>query len=92
MWALVSITQIWLALKLMGDVETWLTTLFGVSGAACIMLAIVVFKQEQTQMLLNPMKEMQKEVHPEMIAKQGKGVWFGVIIWFIVMIFGSVAL
>ena len=92
MWALVSITQIWLALKLMGDVETWLTTLFGVSGAACIMLAIVVFKQEQTQMLLNPMKEMQKEVHPEMIAKQGKGVWFGVIIWFIDMIFGSVAL
>ena len=92
MWALVSITQIWLALKLMGDVETWLTTLFGVSGAAYIMLAIVVFKQEQTQMLLNPMKEMQKEVHPEMIAKQGKGVWFGVIIWFIVMIFGSVAL
>ena len=92
MWALVSITQIWLAVKLMGDVETWLTTLFGVSGAACIMLAIVVFNQEQTQMLLNPMKEMQKEVHPEMIAKQGKGVWFGVIIWFIVMIFGSVAL
>ena len=92
MWALVSITQIWLAVKLMGDVETWLSTLFGVSGAACIMLAIVVFKQEQTQMLLNPMKEMQKEVHPEMIAKQGKGVWFGVIIWFIVMIFGSVAL
>ena len=92
MWALVSITQIWLAVKLMGDVETWLTTLFGVSGAACIMLAIVVFKQEQTQMLLNPMKEMQKEVHPEMIAKQGKGVWFGVIIWFFVMIFGSVAL
>ena len=92
MWALVSITQIWLAVKLMGDVETWLTTLFGVSGAAYIMLAIVVFKQEQTQMLLNPMKEMQKEVHPEMIAKQGKGVWFGVIIWFIVMIFGSVAL
>ena len=92
MWLLVSITQIWLALKLMGDVETWLTTLFGVSGAACIMLAIVVFKQEQTQMLLNPMKEMQKEVHPEMIAKQGKGVWFGVIIWFFVMIFGSVAL
>ena len=92
MWLLVSITQIWLALKLMGDVEVWLTTLFGVSGAACIMLAIVVFKQEQTQMLLNPMKEMQKEVHPEMIAKQGKGVWFGVIIWFIVMIFGSVAL
>ena len=92
MWALVSITQIWLAVKLMGDVETWLTTLFGVSGAACIMLAIVVFKQEQTQMLLNPMKEMQKEVHPEMIAKQGKGVWFGVIIWFIVMKFGSVAL
>ena len=92
LWALVSITQIWLAIKLMGDVEGWLTTLFGVSGAACIMLAIVVFKQEQTQMLLNPMKEIQKEVHPEMISKQGKGIWIGVGLWLVAMIFGTIAL
>ena len=92
MWGIVSITQIFLAIKLMDDLDSWLTTLIGASGAACVMIAIVVFRQEQRDLLLNPMKEIQKEVHPEMIAKQGKGVWFGVIIWFIVMIFGSVAL
>ena len=92
MWMLVSITQIWLAIKLMDDLEGWLTTLIGASGAACVMVAIVVFKQEQSDLLLNPMKEIQRELHPDQIAKQGKGVWIGVFIWFIVMIFGSVAL
>ena len=92
MWALVSITQIWLMIKLMGDVEGWLTTLLGASGAACVMLAIVVFKQEQTQMLLNPMKEIQREVHPEQMSKQGRGIWVGVGLWFIAMIFGTIAL
>ena len=92
MWLLVSITQIWLALKLMEDVEGWLTTLIGASGAACIMVAIVLFRQEQRDLLLNPMKTIQKEVHPEQISKQGKGVWIGVAIWIVAMIFGSVAL
>ncbi len=92
MWILVSITQIWLAIKLMDDLEGWLTTIIGASGAACVMVAIVVFKQEQRDLLLNPMKEIQREVHPDQIAKQGRGVWIGVAIWFIVMIFGSVAL
>ena len=92
MWMLVSITQIWLALKLMDDLEGWLTSIIGVSGAACVMVAIVVFRQEQSDLLLNPMKEIQREVHPDQISKQGKGVWIGVLIWFIVMIFGSVAL
>ena len=92
MWVLVSITQIWLAIKLMDDLEGWLTTIIGASGAACVMVAIVVFKQEQRDLLLNPMKEIQREVHPDQISKQGKSVWIGVFIWFIVMIFGSVAL
>ena len=92
LWALVSITQIWMAIKLMGDVESWLTTLLGASRAACVMLAIVVFKQEQTQMLLNPMKEIQKEVHAEQIAKQGRGVWTGVVLWFAAMMFGTIFL
>ena len=92
MWVLVSITQIWLAIKLMDDLEGWLTTIIGASGAACVMVAIVVFKQEQSDLLLNPMKEIQREVHPDQISKQGKSVWIGVFIWFIVMIFGSVAL
>ncbi len=92
MWGLVSITQIWLALKLMNDFEGYLSTILGATGAACVMVAIILFKQEQRDLLLNPMKKIQKEVHPDQIAKQGKGVWIGVIIWFVAMIFGSVAL
>ena len=92
LWALVSITQIWLAIKLIGDVESWLTTLLGASGAACVMLALVVFKQEQRDMLLNPMKNLQKEVHPEQISKQGRGIWIGVFLWFVAMMFGTIAL
>ena len=92
LWALVSITQIWLAIKLIGDVESWLTTLLGASGAACVMLALVVFKQEQRDMLLNPMKNLQKEVHPEQISKQGRGIWIGVALWLVAMMFGTIAL
>ena len=92
MWALVSITQIWLAIKLIGDVESWLTTLLGASGAACVMLALVVFNQEQKEMLLNPMKNLQKEVHPEQISKQGRGIWIGVALWLVAMMFGTIAL
>jgi hypothetical protein len=92
LWALVSITQIWLAIKLIGDVESWLTTLLGASGAACVMLALVVFKQEQRDMLLNPMKNLQKEVHAEQISKQGRGVWIGVVLWLAAMMFGTIAL
>ena len=92
MWALVSITQIWLAIKLIGDVESWLTTLLGASGAACVMLALVIFKQEQRDMLLNPMKNLQKEVHPEQISKQGRCIWIGGFLWFVAMMFGTIAL
>jgi hypothetical protein len=92
MWGLVSITQIWLALKLMNDFEGYLSTILGATGAACVMVAIILFRQEQRDLLLNPMKKIQKEVHPDQIAKQGKGVWIGVIIWFVAMIFGSVAM
>ncbi|MCH2637246.1 MAG: hypothetical protein MKZ56_02630 [Candidatus Thalassarchaeum sp.] len=92
LWALVSSTQIWLAIKLIGDVESWLTTLLGASGAACVMLALVVFKQEQRDMLLNPMKNLQKEVHPEQISKQGRGIWIGVALWLVAMMFGTIAL
>ena len=92
LWALVSITQIWLAIKLIGDVESWLTTLLGASGAACVMLALVVFNQEQKEMLLNPMKNLQKEVHQEQITKQGRGVWIGIVLWLAAMMFGTIAL
>ena len=92
LWALVSITQIWLAIKLIGDVESLLTTLLGASGAACVMLALVVFNQEQKEMLLNPMKNLQKEVHQEQITKQGRGVWIGSVLWLAAMMFGTIAL
>ena len=92
MWGLMSITQIWLALKLMEDVEGWLTTILGASGAACVMVAIVVFRQEQQELLLNPMKEIQKEVHPDQMSKQGKGIWVGITMWFAAMIFGTIFL
>ena len=92
LWAIVSITQIWLAIKLIGDVESWLTTLLGASGAACVMLALVVFKQEQRDLLLNPMKKIQKEVHPEQMVKQGRGMWIGIALWLAALMFGTIAL
>ncbi len=88
MMGLFSITQILLAIKLMGDFESWLTTLLGASGAACVMVAIVLFRQEQRDLLLNPLKEIQREVHPDQISKQGRGVWYGVIFWAIAMFYG----
>ena len=84
--ALFSITQIWLAIKMMGQFETWLTTILGASGAACVMVAIVLFKQEQRDLLLNPLKSIEKEVHPEEIAKQGRSAWIGVAMWFVAMV------
>ena len=90
-WFLVSITQIWLSIKLMEDVSGAITTLFGASAAACFILAIVVFRQEQRELLLNPLK-MQKEVHPDQISKQGKSTWIAVLMWFIAMIVGSIIL
>ncbi|MDP7312302.1 MAG: hypothetical protein QF831_02565 [Candidatus Thalassarchaeaceae archaeon] len=92
MWMIVSITQIFLAIKLMDDLDQWLTTLIGASGAACIMIAIVVFREEQRNLLMHPMKTLQKEVNEEQIAKQGKGTWYGIAIWVAAMIFGGIAL
>ena len=92
MWALVSITQIFLAIKLMDDLEGWLSIILGPSGAACAMIALIMYKQEKDASILNPLKQIQKEVHPDQIAKQGRGVWYGVAIWFIAMVFGAIAL
>jgi hypothetical protein len=80
-----SITQIWLAIKMMGQFETWLTAILGASGAACVMVALLLFQQEQRDLLLNPLKNIQKEVHEDAIAKQGRGAWIGVAMWFVAM-------
>ena len=71
LWFMMAVTQIWLSLKLMEQVDSAITTLFGTGAAACFILALVVFRQEQRELLLNPMKNLQKEVHPEQMAKQG---------------------
>lgn len=92
MWGIVSITQLFLAVKLMDDLDAWLTTLIGVTGAASVMVAIVLFRQEQIDLLINPMGKIQKEVHADQISKQGKGVWIGVAMWVAAMIFGAIAL
>ncbi len=89
MWLLFSLTQIWLSIKLLEDVEGWLTLLFGGTGAAALMLAILVFRQEQRQMLLNPLGSLQKEVHADEIAKQGRGSWLGIVAWIIAIATGS---
>ncbi len=89
MWFMMAVTQIWLSLKLMEQVDTAITTLFGTGAAACFILALVVFRQEQRDMLVNPLKNMEKEVHPDQISKQGKGIWFGVGICIMTMVIGT---
>ena len=89
MWFMMAVSQIWLSLKLMEQVDTAITTLFGTGAAACFILALVVFRQEQRDMLVNPLKNMEKEVHPDQISKQGKGIWFGVGIWIMTMVIGT---
>ena len=90
LWFMMAVTQIWLSWKLIGEVESAITLLFGASASACFLLALVVFRKEQRDMLLNPLGKMSKEVHQEAIDKQGKGVWFGVIFWVFALVMGSV--
>ena len=78
LWFMMGVTQIWLSIKLLEEVDAAITTLFGAGAAACFVLGLVVFRQEQRDLLLNPMKKLQREVHDDAIAKQGKGIWFGV--------------
>ena len=85
LWFMFGITQFFLSIKLMGEVEGWVTTLFGGGAAAAIMLAIVVFRMEQKELLLNPLK-LNREVNEDAIKNQGKGVGFGVITWVVSLI------
>tara|TARA_B000000565_G_scaffold233653_1_gene193587 strand:- start:548 stop:853 length:306 start_codon:yes stop_codon:yes gene_type:complete len=90
LWFMMAVTQIWLSLKLMEQVDGAITTLFGTGAAACFVLALVVFRQEQRDLLLNPMKNMQKEVHSDQMAKQGKGVGFGIGMWILTILISSI--
>ena len=96
MWLLFSITSFLISIKVMNDFEGYATTVFGGTGAAALMLAIILFRQEQREMLLNPMKAIEREVHPEEIAKQGKAKAFrtgiGIGAWAIGMIVAMIIL
>jgi hypothetical protein len=85
LWMMFAVTQILLSIKLMGEVEAWVTTLFGGGGAAAIMLAIVLFREEQRDLLINPLKH-EREVHEDAIKNQGKGVGFGIGMWVVSLI------
>ena len=85
-WMMFAITQVFLSIKLVGEVEGWITTLFGGGAAAAFMLALIIFRQEQRDLLLNPLK-MSREVHDDAIKGQGKGVGFGVGLWVVSLIF-----
>ena len=86
LWMMFAITQVFLSIKLVGEVEGWITTLFGGGAAAAFMLALIVFRQEQRDLLLNPLK-MSREVHEDAIKGQGKGVGFGFGLWVVSLIF-----
>ena len=88
LWFMMAVTQVWLSLKLMEEVSGAVTTLFGTSAAACFILAMVVFRKEQREMLLNPLGKMSKEVHQDAIDKQGKGISFGIALWLVALVVG----
>ena len=87
---MMAVTQIWLSMKLIEEVDSAITTLFGASAAACFILALIVFRSEQRNMLLSPMKNLQREVHEDSIKKQGKGIWVGVILWVSALLVGTI--
>ena len=84
LWFMFGITQFILSIKLMNEVEGWITTLFGGAAAAALMLALVVFRMEQRELLLNPLK-MNREVNEDAINREGKGVNIGVATWAIAL-------
>ena len=86
LWMMFAITQVFLSIKLIGEVEGWISTLFGGGAAAAFMLALVIFRQEQRDLILNPLK-MSREVHEDAIKGRGKGVAFGVGLWVVSLIF-----
>ena len=92
LWFMMGVTQIWLSIKLLEEVDAAITTLFGAGAAACFVLGLVVFRQEQRDLLLNPMKNLQREVHDDAIAKQGQGVWFGVGMWALALFIGAIVI
>ncbi len=92
MWFMMAVTQIWISIKLMEEVDEAITTLFGASAAAAFLLALILFRREKREMMLNPLGHLQKEVHDDAIAKQGRGVMGVVGAWIFALVLGSVFL
>ena len=44
LWMMFAITQVFLSIKLVGEVEGWITTLFGGTGSRCIYACIDCFQ------------------------------------------------
>ena len=59
LWMMFAITQVFLSIKLVGEVEGWITTLFGGSAAAAFMLALIIFRQEQRDPLAQSTQDEQ---------------------------------
>jgi len=74
----------------MDQLNEAVTALFGTSIAACFILAMILFRQEQRQLLLNPLGSVSKEVHQDAINKEGKGVGIGIGIWILTIVIGSI--
>ncbi len=91
-WFMMAVTQIWISLKLMEEVDAAITTLFGASAAAAFLLALILFRKEKREMMLNPLGHLQKEVHDDAIAKQGRGVMSVIGAWICALVLGSVFL
>jgi hypothetical protein len=85
LWLMVGVTQIFLSYRLIGEVEGWITTLFGGGAAAALMLALLVFRMEQRELLTNPLK-MNREVYDDAIKGQGKGIGAGIALWVLSLI------
>ena len=51
MWLLFSITSFLISIKVMNDFEGYATTVFGGTGAAALMLAIILFRRDNILIL-----------------------------------------
>lgn len=86
-WFMLAGSQVWLSFILTDQITGAVESLFGASAAALFLLAIVAFRKEQRDLLLNPLA-IQKEVHEDQIKNQKTKNLLIMNIWMAVMIIG----
>ena len=74
MWFLFSITSFMISIKVMNDFEGYATTVFGGTGAAIDACNHPLPARATRELLLNPMKAIEREVHEDAI-KARKRRW-----------------